>query len=347
MATSDAPPLPTVLPLDASFLIDRITANLGAARALTVAVQLGIFTRIAEGARTAEEVAQAAGASARGIARLLDVLVALGFLEKDGSTYTLAPISAAYLVRDRPLYAGLLMEGDWLWESWAHLADSVRTGRPFRHVDDPSEGAPFFKALIPTLHVVNLEGSRRAAGLLVSDAWREHARRVLDIGCGSAVWSIAIAERGGRGTRVVAQDLPAVLAVTREYVRLHRVESQYEFLPGDQREIDFGAGLYDVIVIARYLHELAPAAAADLLRRSFRALRSGGTVSIADWMPNAERTGPLSPLVYALRMLLHTEEGNAHTAEEYEEWLRAAGFTQIRRTPDVGWDVPLILGVKP
>jgi ubiquinone/menaquinone biosynthesis C-methylase UbiE len=223
----------------------------------------------------------------------------------------------------------------------------VRSGRPFRHVDDPSEGAPFFKALIPTLHIVNLEGSRRAAGLLVGDAQRDEPRRVLDVGCGSAVWSIAIAERGGPRTRVVAQDLPSVLETTREYVRLHHVEDQYEFLAGDQRQLDLGEGLYDIVVIARYLHELAPRAAADLLGRSFRALKSGGTISIADWMPNAERTGPLSPLVYALRMLLHTEEGNAHTAEEYEEWLRAAGFVQIRRTPDVGWDVPLILAVRP
>jgi ubiquinone/menaquinone biosynthesis C-methylase UbiE len=240
------------------------------------------------------------------------------------------------------------MEGDWLWESWGRLFETVRTGTPFRHVDEPTEEATqFFKALIPTLHVVNRPGAHRAASLLLNKGVPAEGLRVLEIACGSAVWSIAIAEAAGSSTRVIAQDLPNVLELTRKYLRLHGVENQYEFLPGDQRKLDFGASRFDLVIIARYLHELGAEAACNLFRRIFIALKPGGRIAVADWMPNNERTGPPGPLLYALRMLLHTHDGDAHTGEEYVRWLGSVGFTEIELTPDIGADVPLITGTKP
>jgi ubiquinone/menaquinone biosynthesis C-methylase UbiE len=336
------------LPAVSSSPIDRANSNLGTARALSVAVQFGVFTHIAEGKTTAAEIAHGAKASERGMQRLLNVLVSLHFLTKLGDTYELTPVASEYLVRGGPFYMGLLMEGDWLWESWGRLFETVRTGTPFRHVDEPTEEATqFFKALIPTLHVVNLPGARRAASLLLSKGVPSEGLHVLEIACGSAVWSIALAEAAGSSTRVVAQDLANVLELTRKYLRMHGVENQYEFLPGDQRKLDFGAGRFDLAMITRYLHELGAEAVCDLFRRVFTALKSGGRIVVADWMPNNERTGPPGPLIYALRMLLHTQEGDAHTAEDYIRWLDSVGFKQIEVTPDIVADVSLITGTKP
>ena len=328
--------------------IDQAYSNLGSARALAVAVQFGVFTHIAEGKRTVAQIAHDAKASERGMQRLLNVLVSLHFLTKLGDTYELTPVASEYLVRGKPFYVGLLMEGDWLWESWGRLFETVRTGTPFRHVDEPTEEATrFFKALIPTLHVVNLPGARCAASLLLRGGAPSEDLQVLDIACGSAVWSIALAEAAGSSTQVIAQDLPNVLELTRKYLRLHGVENQYEFLPGDQRKLDFGANRFDLAIIARYLHELGAEAACDLFRRVFIALKPGGRIAVADWMPNDERTGPPGPLLYALRMLLHTHDGDAHTGEDYVRWLGNVGFTEIELTPDIGADVPLITGTKP
>jgi len=161
------------------------------------------------------------------------------------------------------------------------------------------------------------------------------------------VWSIALAEAAGPAVRVIAQDLPGVLELTREYLRLHGVESQYGFLPGDQRQVDFGRERFDLAILARYVHELGAEAACDLFRRVFRSLRPGGRIAVADWMPNEERTGPPGPLLYALRMLLHTEEGNAHTAGDYKRWLAQAGFRDLQLVTSVGSDVPLVLATRP
>jgi ubiquinone/menaquinone biosynthesis C-methylase UbiE len=343
-------PRPGVAAVDgaAASLIDRTFAGLGAARVLSVAVQFGIFTRIAEGKRTAAEIARDAEIAERGARRLLNALVGLGFLTRAGEAYQLTAVAAEHLVRNRPFYLGQLMEGDWLWESWEHLPGVVRTGRPFRRVDQATDSSErFFKALVPTLHVANLPGARRAAESLAREGVPARGLEVLDIGCGSGVWSIALVEAAGPRVRVTAQDLPGVLEMTRRYVRLHGVEDQFEFLPGDQWETDLGTSTFDLVILARYVHELGSNAACALFRRVYLALRPGGRVAVADWVPNDDRTGPPGPLLYSLRMLLHTENGDAHTAEEYVRWLGSAGFQGIEVTRDVGVDVALIVGRKP
>jgi ubiquinone/menaquinone biosynthesis C-methylase UbiE len=171
--------------------------------------------------------------------------------------------------------------------------------------------------------------------------------RVLDLGCGSAVWSIAIAEAAGPTTRVTAQDLPGVLEVTRTYVRRHGVEAQYGFLPGDQRQVPLGTQQFDLAILARYVHELGAREACDLFRRVWVALTPGGRIAVVDWMPNEARTAPAGPLLAAVRMLLHTEEGDAHTAATYTRWLESVGFTNLAIRPDIGTDGTLIVGVKP
>jgi hypothetical protein len=66
---------------------------------------------------------------------------------------------------------------------------------------------------------------------------------------------------------------------------------------------------------------------------------------IADMVPNDERTGPVFPLVFALNMLINTEEGDVFTMKEYTRWLNEAGFKKIW-TVDAPGPSPVILATK-
>ena len=55
-----------------------------------------------------KEIAEAAGASPRGMASLLDALTAIGYLRKTGSRYSLQPVSAAFLVPGGKAYVGAI-----------------------------------------------------------------------------------------------------------------------------------------------------------------------------------------------------------------------------------------------
>ena len=61
--------------------------------------------------------------------------------------------------------------------------------------------------------------------------------------------------------------------------------------------------------------------------------------------PNDDRTGPPFALIFALNMLVHTDEGDAFTFGEISGWLREAGFVKPRQL-EVPGPSPLILADK-
>jgi 2-polyprenyl-3-methyl-5-hydroxy-6-metoxy-1,4-benzoquinol methylase len=326
--------------------IDRIREmnfSYGPQRALAAGVQLGVFSTLAGGPKTAAAIAGAAGASERGMTMLLDALVALELLGKKGDRYELTADSARYLVRGSPDYAGAMLENDMLWEAWGHLAESVRSGKPWRSANHRELAEKFFPILIRTLHVFNRDMARRLAAALVP---HETVRglRVLDIGCGSAVWSIAIAERDLEA-QVTALDLPAVLETTREYLAREGVLDQYELRPGDLHSAELEPSRYDLVLLGNIVHGESPEQSRELFRRIHKALEPGGRIAIIDMVPNDERTGPPFPLLFALNMLLNTDGGGTYTLAEYSEWLKEAGFAKVE-TVDIAAHSPAIVATK-
>src|ERR1700741_3924614 len=74
--------------------------------AIKAAIELEIFTAIAEGNTTAATIAKRCGAAERGARILCDFLTINGFLTKEGTQYALAPDSALFLDRRSPAYVG-------------------------------------------------------------------------------------------------------------------------------------------------------------------------------------------------------------------------------------------------
>jgi ubiquinone/menaquinone biosynthesis C-methylase UbiE len=311
-------------------------------RVLTTGVELGVFSHIAAGKRTAEDIARAAHSSRRGMRMLLDALVAIELLRKKNTRYELSPLAAKFLVRGSPDYTGAFMERADFSEPWQHLTKAVRTGKPARRVEQEKKAAEFFPILVSTLHVTNREPARRAAeGLEIRPG---QGLRVVDIACGSGVWGIAIAE-ADPSARITAQDFPAMLRHTRQYLRRHGVEKRFDYLPGDLNQVDFGKGRFDVALLGNIVHSEGERNSRRLFRRLCRALRPGGRIAIVDMIPNNTRTGPPFPVFFALNMLLNTKQGDTYTFAEYAEWLLEAGFERVETT-DIGSHSPMIIGYK-
>lgn len=323
--------------------IMQMSFSFAPSRVLTAGIQLRVFSHIAAGSQTVAEIAQAAEASERGMRMLLDALVSLQLLSKSDERYELTPISAEFLVRDRPNYVGAMLETELTWQAWNHLTDAIRTGRPIRRVEAPDMAEQFFSILVRSLHVINRELARRAAQTLIAGTSRS-GMQVVDVACGSGVWSIAIAEADPQA-RITAQDFPSVLNVTREYLRRHGVEDHYDFLPGDLNQVDFGEEKFDLALLGNIVHSEGERSSRTLFKRLHRALKAGGRIVIVDMVPNDERTGPPYALLFALNMLLNTEEGGTYTLAEYTSWLNEAGVGRVE-TADIGSHSPLIIGYR-
>ena len=125
-------PKPSVSPM--KFIQDMWAARVSLT--LIAAVELDVFTTIAQGKRTAAEVARAIKVPLRGLERMLDALTGLGYLTKRGSRFGLSPTAQTFLVRGKPAFLGAMAdESRMTLPGWIQLTDVVRFGRPVANVD--------------------------------------------------------------------------------------------------------------------------------------------------------------------------------------------------------------------
>ncbi|MBM3464986.1 MAG: methyltransferase domain-containing protein [Armatimonadetes bacterium] len=326
-------------PMSAETLFD-LSFTFVPSRVLMTAIQLDLFTAMKDGTRTAAEVARHANASERGTRMMLNVLVSLGLVDRDGDGYRLTPAAEKHLVRGTDGYLGAMFESDDLWTNWGTLTETVKTGAPIRTVEKEELASQFFPILVKSLHVINLDVAKRAADALASGLPKD--AQVLDVAAGSAVWSIPFAERGAK---VTALDFPAVLDTTRHYARKHNVEDRFEFLPGNMRDVNLGENRFDLAILGNIVHSEGEAASRGFFAKLHKALKPGGQVMIVEMIPNDDRSGPPFPLGFALNMLLHTTDGDTYTFAELSSWLKDAGFSKMEKT-DVGFHSPLVVATK-
>jgi hypothetical protein len=60
-----------------------------------------------------------------------------------------------------------------------------------------------------------------------------------------------------------------------------------------------------------------------------------------------DRTAPLPALIFAVNMLVNSDQGDTFSLEEISGWLRDAGFAQVRTVEAPGLAPLLILATKP
>lgn len=292
-----------------------------AARAVGAALEVGLFTAVHRGATDLASLGQATGCSPRGLRFLVDGLVAQGLLRRDGGRLRLAADARAFLVEGSPRYVGgMILQADTMWNRWSHLEQAVRRGAPpAAGIESDEDGGRYFAAFVEGLHNQNAPAAEEAARLVDPGA------EVLDLGAGSAVWSLPFA--AGADVRVTAVDRGEVLErVTRPWTRRRGVEDRYRFLEGNYRDVDLGEARYDLILLGHVLHFESRSGALDLLRRCQRALKPGGRVLVAEMLPDDERSSDFYGLLFGLHMLMLTEEGETFTRRELVDLVEEAGL---------------------
>lgn len=324
------------------FCLDSVRGS----RIVRAAVDLEVFGQLAKKAGHAEEVAAALGLSVRGTRVLLDSLTALGLLRKEKGSYALLPIAETLLVPGSPDYLGDLVQGSILDETWDHLVEAVRKGGladAVEPVERQKRAEEFFPQLIRFLHIVNRPPAIAAAKALGAGGV-PRGMRILDLACGSGVWSLALANADPEA-RITAVDFPGVLEHTRRYGERHGLAGQYEYVPGNVEEVPLPEARYDLAILGHILHSEGEGKSRKLLGRVAKALRPAGRIALLEFLPNRERTGPLDPVLFGLRMFLNTEEGGIFSAEEYGEWLAEVGFSKVEFF-DIGSHSPLLVASR-
>ena len=168
---------------------------------------------------------------------------------------------------------------------------------------------------------------------------------MLDLAAGSGVWSIALAQHSPQ-VRVTAIDWPGIIAITQKVTARHGVADRYVFVAGDLHEVDFGAG-HAIATLGHILHSEGEERSRRLLRKTFHALAPGGTIAIAEILVDAERRVAVPALIFAVNMLVNSDQGDTFTFDEIRGWLHDAGFERVRTVEAPGLAPLLILATRP
>ena len=304
-------------------LLDLADDRPGAA--LGVAVRLGLFAALAEGHRTAAELARGLGADEGALEVLADALVAVGLLDKDAPHYSNAELATACLV-----------------SSTAYIGDRVITGRPrgaearlLRAVRDGQRPAPrdLPRALSRALYRdAQVLGPRLAQSLDLA-----RSRHLLDVGGGLGGYAAAFCD-AWPDLHATVFDLPGAV---REGRRL--AAPRLEFVSGDFLRDPLPRG-YDVVLASDILHGQRPSDAARLVRVLRDALEPGGLLVLRDVLMERERTGPRWAALFSLT-LLETSGSRCYAEDEVRGWLADAGFVDVREAAvdTEAWDPNRVL----
>lgn len=311
---------------------------------LEAAIRHDIFNHLDDGPKTLDELEAHTGASKRGLRALLYALAGFNLLTREDGRFSLTPESATFLVSTRPSYMGGMMArtSTLLLPLWSNLSEVVAAGKPARRVNEEGPGGQFFEQFVMDLFPMNYPSAQALARRLAEAS--SPPASALDLAAGSGVWGIALAE-AFPDLRVTAVDWPRVLETTERSVARHGFADRFSLVGGDLLVADFGSG-HDVATLGHILHSEGERRSRTLLRKTFDALAPGGTIAIAEFLVNEDRSGPPAGLIFAVNMLVATEEGDTYSFPEIAGWLEEAGFENAR-TLEAPGPSPLILANRP
>lgn len=319
-----------------------------ASKTLLSAIEMGVFTELANGSERGDALAGRLGLHPRSWRDFFDALVALGFLERHGDRYGNTPETDLFLDRKKPSYVGGILEmaNHRLYPFWGHLTEALRTGAPQNEAKtggpdlfktlyaDPARLKQFLAAMTGISHGANITIAR-------DFPWAKY-HTFVDVGTaqGDLASQIALANPHLRG---IGFDLPEAAPIFEEYIASVGVADRLTFRAGSFFEQDLPKA--DVVLMGHILHDWDLATKKMLVRKAFDAIPAGGALIVYEAIIDDDRRKNAFGLMMSLNMLIETPGGFDYTGADCSAWMKEAGFSATRVEPLVGPD-SMVIGIK-
>lgn len=305
--------------------------------AMAAADEVGLFAALAAGRSSTEALAAHLDVDARALGILLGLLAGVGLAERREGLWQATVVARSYLNPAGEMYWGNML-------------------RRFR------EFTPIFERFVAALRRKTVPGQTRA-----SDAWESgkldaetarniagymHAhsvaasvgvargvdfggvKRLLDVGGGSGVFAVAIAQNWPQ-LRASVLDLDTMCEAAKPYIAAAGCADRVDTVAVDFFREPWPQG-YDALFFSNIYHDWDEAICAELSAKSFAALPPGGRIFIHEMLMNDNGDGPATTAAFSLLMLLGTK-GKQYTLTELRGFLEGAGFRDVTSTPTCGY----------
>lgn len=317
-------------------LIYRTRDAIAAADALAVAiVHLDLFTTLDREPACVTGVCDRLGLHRRPTDVLCTLLAAQGLLVRDGAgLFRPTDTAREFLVAGSPFDARAY---------YAALADKpgvsdflkvLRTGRPAHWPGDDTPGdwhASMHDEAFAEAFTAAMDCRGRVlAPALAAAVDGAAARRLLDVGGGSAVYSRGLVERFLRLSATVVETAP-VDRIARRAIAAAGLDARIDVVTADMFSDPWPAD-HDVHLFSNVLHDWDEAECRTLVSKSAATLAEGGRILIHDMLLDDDKTGPLWAAEYSV-LLATITQGRLYSPVEIGGWLAEHGFKITARMP--------------
>ena len=325
--------------LDPSYIM-HVGMGFFASKTLLSAVELGLFTKLAQQPMTGDEIAAALQLSPRAVPDFPDALVALKFLYREGDSpearYSNTPECALFLDRNSPGYIGGILEmaNARLYRFRADLTDGLKTGMPQN--ETKHSGEPMFTKLYAD--PARLEQFMNAMSGVSAGNFKEFASKfdfskfntLCDVGGATGQLSCMVAAANPH-IRCTSFDLPKVVPIATRKIQQAGLTDRVTAVAGDFFADPLPKA--DVITMARILHDWNLEKKKALIRKVYDALPPGGAfVVIEALIDNARRENAFG-LMMSLNMLIEFGDAFDYSGSDFAGWCREVGFRDFKIIP--------------
>jgi hypothetical protein len=296
--------------------IMRLGLGFWGSKALLSAVELGVFSELADGALDFETLRRRLDLHPRSACDFFDALVALGMLERKDGRYANSPEADFYLDRGKLDYIGgfLEMANQRLYGFWGNLTEALRSGQQQNEGKDGGvslfaelyAGPDGLKGFLKAMSGVSLPLAHAIAQRF---PWRQF-RSFVDVGCAQGGASAVVAEAHPH-LMGIGFDLPPVGPVFEAYVAEKGLAERLHFRAGDFFEDPLPAA--EVIIMGHILHDWDLAQKRTLIAKAYAVLPAGGALVAYDAVIDDERRQNALGLLMSLNMLIETRGGFDYT----------------------------------
>jgi predicted O-methyltransferase YrrM len=301
------------------------------AQLVRAAVDLSLAEHLAEGPRTAAQIAQAEGTDPAATARFLRACASMGLVTyaEQGFAGTEA---LAVLHRDAPMSLRNLAASQssaCLWLTWARIPEAIRSGEA---QTTKALGMPFFDYMAAHPDEGALFGAAMAS--MSAPVIREAvevidvagAGTVVDVGGAHGSFALAMLAKHP-GIEAVVLDLPHALPGARAAAAERGLDDRFTAVAGDFfQEVPPG----DIMLLKFVLHDWSDDESVRILANCRDALRPGGRIVITEIVIDDHAPG-IAPLMDIA--MLASAGSRERTLPEFDALLTRAGLRRTAATP--------------
>ena len=323
--------------------IMQIGMGFWASKTLLTAVNLKLFTHLAQRELTAREIQDRLGLHERSLFDFLDTLVALGFLKRKGikhsAVYQNSEDSDMFLDQNKLTYIGgiLEMSNNRLYRFWNDLEEGLKTGLPqneSKHGDKP-----LFEAIYS--NEASLKEFLHAMGGAQAGNFDCFSRKFdfsnfnthCDIGGAGGNLCVHIVKNNPHMSST-CYDLPQVAPIARDNFNFLGLSDRITAMPGDFFREELPQA--DLITMCNVLHDWGTDDKKMLISKAYSSLPDEGALVIIENIIDDERRENAFGLMMSLNMLIETDDGFDFSLSDFQEWASEIGFKKIDLMPLTG-----------